>query len=512
MDTLNGREHATSRSSPAAGPAPPSSANASAQVVVTRLSYPAGSPRPSSSARRARNNPRYPARVGPWPACTRPPAPAPAAARPAHRPAPAAAPPPVRPPRPGPAEPRRHLQVQHRDLQHLLARPGPELAGDHHPPPARRRHQARDRRRVRHVIEHQQPGRRASTACTRPTGITARRRPGARPARRTRPPAPPGPRPQLPHHPDLAAAGGRTPAPRWSCPHPPARTTPPPAARRRRSCQPGIQVFQQFLPPGQEHRPRRQPHRHPLRSAAARPGSPARTALWRLPQGRQRLEQQHLQPVRGIHWMHRDSRVLHPLPERPLPLPVHRIGQEHTRQRQDRVLIQHEHQPRQAQLSSGVEFQLRIGTARLVPDRRAVPEPDDPRVHIGLPDLLPAVPCGFLLPGGEIRHVHHHAARPDHRLLGCRHERPARRMLAQLGGMAHEHPQRPLHKRSRYRYLSAAQPRNHQPAPGPTVRADTAPPRPAHWAYKTGRCVFAKTHNRPASSTRRLVIEAAYPL
>ena len=41
----------------------------------------------------------------------------------------------TRPPRPVQQEPGCHRPVQHRDLHHLAARPGPELAGDHHPPP-----------------------------------------------------------------------------------------------------------------------------------------------------------------------------------------------------------------------------------------------------------------------------------------------------------------------------------------------------------------------------------------
>ena len=252
--------------------------------------------------------------------------------------------------------------------------------------------------------------------------------------------------------------------------------TPQPAQHRHPrpgACrQPGIQVFQQVLPARQVDRPRRQPHRY----VTAWPCGPTLAAFRGLLQGCQRLEQQRLQPVRGIHRLHRDPGVLHPVPERPLPLPVHRIGQEHAGQRQDRVLIQHEHQPGYVQFPGRGELQLRIRKIRLVPDRRAVPEPDDPRVHIGLPDLLAAVIGGLVLPGGEVRHVQHQAAGPGHCLLGRRHERPASRKPAQLGGVTQEHPQRPLHKPSRYRYSpAAAQPASSQlPAqPGHT------PPRHA---------------------------------
>jgi hypothetical protein len=47
--------------------------------------------------------------------------------------------------------------------------------------------------------------------------------------------------------------------------------------------------------------------------------------------------------------------------------------------------------------------------------------------------------------------------------------------------------------------------------PGPDL-AHAASPHPAHWADKAGRGVFDKSHNRLASSARRLVIEATYSL
>ena len=222
-----------------------------------------------------------------------------------------------------------------------------------------------------------------------------------------------------------------------------ARTAQPAQHRHPRPSRPtgrqlGIQPGQQFLPARQVHRPRRQPHCHPV---TTRLHGSALAAPRRLPQGHQRLEQQRLHPVRRIHRLDRDPGALDAPPECPLPLPVHRIGKKHARQRQDRILIKHEYQPRQAQFPGRGEFQLRIGTIWLIPHRRAIPKPDNARVHIRLPDLLAADPGRFLLPGGEIRHVQHHPAGPDHRLLGRRHKRPARRILAQLGGVTQEHPQ-----------------------------------------------------------------------
>ena len=281
---------------------------------------------------------------------------------------------------------------------------------------------------------------------------------------------------QLPHH----AQPGRLPVRVLRrhtglarTPHPGQHHHPRPRPRRPPGRQPGIQPGQQLLPARQVRRPRRQPHRHP---ATTWPHARASAAFRGVLQGGQRLEQQRLQPVRGIHPLNRDPSLHDPVPERPLPLPVHRIGQEHARQRQHRVLIQHEHQPRQSQLPGRGELQLRIRHTGLVLDRRAVPEPDDPRVHIGLPDLLTAIGRWLVLPGGEIRHVQYHPASPGHRMLGRSHERPARRIPAQLGGVTQEHPQRPLHKRSRYRDWPSAQPRNQ---PGSRSASGPGAHRPA---------------------------------
>ena len=173
-------------------------------------------------------------------------------------------------------EPRRHRPVQHRHLQHRPARPGPELAGDHHPPPARRRHQPRHRRRVRHVIEHQQPVIPAGQHRMHPPHRITPPSPAPRCAASSANPAasPAGSsRRQLPHHRAAArlpvgvlhrhAGLARTPQPAQH--HHPRTRTPP----RRQA---GLQPSQQLLPARQEHRPRRQPHRHPGHHPPLRPG------------------------------------------------------------------------------------------------------------------------------------------------------------------------------------------------------------------------------------------------
>ena len=286
-------------------------------------------------------------------------------------------------------EPRRHRRSSTGTSSTCPARPGPELAGDHHPPPARRRHHPRHRRRARHVIEDQQPVIPAGQHRMHPPHrITRPPRPGARPARRTPPPAPPGPRPATATPPATGrlpvrvlhrhAGLARTPQPAQHH-HPRPRPLAPPAGHPARPA----------VPPGPPGTPAAAPAAPPPRAA---PPAPAARPL-RGPQLGQRLEQAHLHLRGRTHELDRDPRVLHPFPECPLPLPEHRIRQEHLRQRQHRVLIQHEHQPRQPPLPGLSELQLRVGKAGLVPDRRAVPEPDDPHVHIRLPDLLPAITC-----------------------------------------------------------------------------------------------------------------------
>ena len=214
----------------------------------------------------------------------------------------ASSPPP--PPPPAPAapvpvqqEPRRHRPVQHRHLQRRPPGQFPILAGDQHPPAARGQH-PRHRRRVRRVVQDQQPvSRPASAACTGPPD---HRSPSPAPswaASSPNPAASPAGSSAASCHttPHLGQpAGRRTPPPRWSCPHPPSPPAPPPTARHGRR-QPGIQFGQQLLPARQEHRSRRQPHRHPRRAPPAGPRAPGSAAA------RERLKQQHLQPIGRIH-------------------------------------------------------------------------------------------------------------------------------------------------------------------------------------------------------------------
>ena len=182
-------------------------------------------------------------------------------------------------------------------------------------------------------------------------------------------------------------------------------------------------------------------HAQPPRVRLAHP-HPARRGRGRRAGLQQRLVQHQLQLIGAGDLAHRHPRLAQPGPERPLPFPAVRLLVKHPGRRdpQVRVLIQQEHQPGQARLGRGVEFQLGVGHLRLVPHRRPVPQPDQPHVHAAAAHRLPAVRRRLVLPRGEIRHVRDRVPGPRHRGRRRRHERPASRELGQLGGMTQEHP------------------------------------------------------------------------
>ena len=357
----------------------------------------------------------------------RPPAPAPAAARPAHPPAPAPRLPLLtRTPRPGPAGTLPPPPCPAPGPPPPAARPGPELAGDHHLPPTGRRHQPRHRLRLRRIVEYQQPSypRPGQHAMHPPRQITPWPVHGAQVRGQLgQPRRQPGRflGGELPHHPHSAACRYAYSTATLVLPAPPSpysTTTPGPVPP---PCgQPGLQINQQLLParqlapagapatpqPPTPHHPA--PRSWPLWSS---PGCGRVVSAWNSNVSSRSAESTRWTVIPAASTRSRT----------PLPLPVHRIRQQHLRQRQHRVLVQHGHQPRQAQLASLGELQLGIRTLRFIPHRRAVSEPDNPRIHIRPRDLLPAIPGRFVLAGSEIRHIQHHPARPGHRLLGRSH-------------------------------------------------------------------------------------------
>ena len=177
-----------------------------------------------------------------------------------------------------------------------------------------------------------------------------RRKPGRIPGR------------QLPHHPHPAAC-------RWAYstatlvlpapPSPHSTTTPGPGPRP-----PAGQPARPAAPPGPPGTPAAAPAAPPL--ATARPSPPAPRPL-AAAAGSVSAWNSASPAGRGSPRLDRDPRLLHLVPERALPLPIRRIGKEQARQRQDRVLIQHEYQPRHAQHPGLRELQLRIGKHRARP-------------------------------------------------------------------------------------------------------------------------------------------------
>ena len=139
-----------------------------------------------------------------------------------------------------------------------------------------------------------------------------------------------------------------------------------------------------------------------------------------------------------------------PRPERLLPILELRVEGETAGQRQGRVLVQQEHQPRQLLLGGRVEFELGVGHGGLITDRRPVTEPDDADVHVRLCNPLLAIRGRPAFPGREVRHVSDGATGSDHRSLGRGDEGIIDRVLTQFRGVTEKTRKRAT-RRSRSR-------------------------------------------------------------
>ena len=178
------------------------------------------------------------------------------------------------------------------------------------------------------------------------------------------------------------------------------------------------------------------PRHHHRRTLAAPAAGPA--PVRQLPQG-------PLHQLPQCYWVgelsHRQAAAGNPAAERLLPRSVLPVDQLRWRDARHRgVGVQHEHQPVQARLRRGIEFQLGVGHPRRIPHFRPVPGAQDPHVHIAARHPFPAQVRGDLVRGREIGHVHDHVPAGRHRPLGRRHVRAPRRELPQLRGMRQEHP------------------------------------------------------------------------
>ena len=164
------------------------------------------------------------------------------------------------------------------------------------------------------------------------------------------------------------------------------------------------------VPAGERRRVRRQrvPHCQCRRRRSRHHCQPAAGDL------RQRVEHLKLQIGSGSEGADDQPGITQPLPE-----PFHRaaIGISQRGQRTGSA-IQQEHQPWQSGLGRGGELQLGVGLLRVVPDRRAVPEPDDADVHIRALYLLPGVIGGRVFSGREIGHVRDRVPGAGDGLLG----------------------------------------------------------------------------------------------
>jgi len=96
------------------------------------------------------------------------------------------------------------------------------------------------------------------------------------------------------------------------------------------------------------------------------------------------------------------------------------------------VFVDQKHQPRHPRTGRGLELQLGVGQRRLVTDRRAVAEPHDYHVHLGIEHPLPAQLSRRQISGGEVGHIHDRVTGPGNPTLRRSDKRPRHRMIAQL--------------------------------------------------------------------------------
>ena len=199
-----------------------------------------------------------------------------------------------------------------------------------------------------------------------------------------------------------------------------------PPAGAQRAAQPG----QQLLPPGELHRPCRDVP-HPAHRHVRCPGTG---------QHEQRLLQGGREAIGAVDRPGRQVGVEQPGAEAELTVTVLRIV-EH-RAWPDRVVVEHEHQPRHPQLARHLVLKLGVRQLRPVAHRRAVAEPGDQHVDVGVADRLPAHLRRLVVAGREVLHVGDGIARPLYGLLGGGHERTPGRVAPQLGRVRQEHPPR----------------------------------------------------------------------
>ena len=138
-----------------------------------------------------------------------------------------------------------------------------------------------------------------------------------------------------------------------------------------------------------------------------------------------------------------DARVAKSLPEGLLPGPQIRVAvvQPGRRDRQHRVLVKHEYQPRYPGFGRGVELELGVRNIRTIPYRRPVAQADQADVNVAaLPHHVTAVFRWLFVSCREVGHVRRRVARARHGGFRRGHERPVSRKLPEFRCVAEKYP------------------------------------------------------------------------
>jgi hypothetical protein len=137
-----------------------------------------------------------------------------------------------------------------------------------------------------------------------------------------------------------------------------------------------------------------------------------------------------------------DARLAESLPEGPLPGPQIRVVVvlPSRRDRQRRVLVEHEYQPRYPGFGRGLELELGIRNLRTIPYRRTVAQADQADVNVAAEHGVAAIVRWLVVPGREVGHIRDRVICAGHGGFRRGHERPIRRELSQFRCAAEKHP------------------------------------------------------------------------
>jgi hypothetical protein len=106
------------------------------------------------------------------------------------------------------------------------------------------------------------------------------------------------------------------------------------------------------------------------------------------------------------------------------------------RDRQRRLLVEHEYQSDLSGFGRGVKLELGIGDVLTVPNRGTVTQADQADINVAAAHRGLAIVSWHFVTRGEVGHIRHCVSRAFHRRLGSGHERAVRREVAQFGRVA----------------------------------------------------------------------------